>query len=287
LARRYERTGPSGPYNIIKLCPLYLNTLILCFEFWAVQALVVYSTRALARTQPANRFNTELYISYVILIYNFNKTRDGLPVVSATWCTSRYAMHSYLYPMNLLSPRHETCAECNALTRHVQSVMGTECSNNKGSELCIIANRHPLTNPQGAQQHRSVIDCNTQSSGVLGLVAKRKASMYCLEGKQTLIQICTKAQASKTIFCVSGCRNNFRNTPHLHYYMIPKSHDYRATFKDILRDKTLNFESSSTRIFSADFEGGEKLSRNHLPTIFPKINETPTSESTHFPVKVQ
>ena len=34
--------------------------------------------------------------------------------------------------------------------------MGPECSNDhKGSELCIIANRHPLTTPQSAQQHRS------------------------------------------------------------------------------------------------------------------------------------
>ena len=37
-------------------------------------------------------------------------------------------------------------------SRHVQSVMGPECSNNhKGSELCIITNSHPLTTPQSTQ----------------------------------------------------------------------------------------------------------------------------------------
>ena len=29
-----------------------------------------------------------------------------LRLVSAAWYTSKYARHSYLYPMNMLSPRH-------------------------------------------------------------------------------------------------------------------------------------------------------------------------------------
>ena len=33
LTGRYERTGPSGLYNIIKLLPFRLHTLIFCFHF--------------------------------------------------------------------------------------------------------------------------------------------------------------------------------------------------------------------------------------------------------------
>ena len=78
--------------------------------------------------------------------------RRSIRLVSAAWYTSRYAMHSYLYRMNLLSPRHAVQHDyINA-----SSVKGPECSNDhKGSELCIITNIHPLTTPQSAQQHRS------------------------------------------------------------------------------------------------------------------------------------
>jgi hypothetical protein len=55
--------------------------------------------------------------------------------------------------MNLLSPRHVVQHDDINASKHAQSVMWPECSNDhKGSELCIIANRHPLTTPQSAQQ---------------------------------------------------------------------------------------------------------------------------------------
>ena len=81
--------------------------------------------------------------------------------------------------------------------------------------------------------------------------------------------------------CVSGCKNNFRKAPQLQYYRIPKLEEHRKTYKAVLGEKTNNLEAKSTRICSAHFEGGRKLSRNHLPTIFPWfcINKTPKSET--------
>ena len=69
--------------------------------------------------------------------------------------------------------------------------------------------------------------------------------------------------------CVPECTNNFRNKPDLHYYRIPKSESARKYYKIALRNETLKLDSNQTRICSVHFEGGEKLSRNHLPTIFP------------------
>ena len=81
--------------------------------------------------------------------------------------------------------------------------------------------------------------------------------------------------------CVSGCKNNFRKAPQLQYYRIPKLEEHRKTYKAVLGEKTNNLEAKSTRICSAHFEGGRKLSRNHLPTIFPWscVNKTPKSET--------
>ena len=48
-----------------------------------------------------------IYVYICIYMYIYVYICFGvLRLVSAAWYTSRYARHSYLYPMNLLSPRH-------------------------------------------------------------------------------------------------------------------------------------------------------------------------------------
>ena len=69
--------------------------------------------------------------------------------------------------------------------------------------------------------------------------------------------------------CVPGCTNSFRNSPELQFYRIPKDERLRKTYKIILKNETLRLDSRVTRICSSHFEGGTKLSRSHLPTIFP------------------
>ena len=50
LTARYERTGPSGLYNIIKLLPFRLHTLIFCFHFGIVSTFnLVFKTTAQSR----------------------------------------------------------------------------------------------------------------------------------------------------------------------------------------------------------------------------------------------
>jgi len=73
--------------------------------------------------------------------------------------------------------------------------------------------------------------------------------------------------------CVPGCKNNFRNAPTLQYYRIPKDPDTRKTYNVLLRNKTLKLDSESTRVCSVHYEGGQKLSRTHLPSIFPWTKE--------------
>lgn len=69
--------------------------------------------------------------------------------------------------------------------------------------------------------------------------------------------------------CDPGCHNSFRNSPNLHFYRIPKNEEQRKIYKHILRNETLKMHSEATRVCSEHFEGGEKLSRNHIPSIFP------------------
>jgi hypothetical protein len=72
---------------------------------------------------------------------------------------------SYWYTWHLLSQAHvvqhgpSTCA-----SRHAQNDMGLECSNNhEGSELCIIANGHPINSTECSTtpKWRSVVDNST------------------------------------------------------------------------------------------------------------------------------
>ena len=69
--------------------------------------------------------------------------------------------------------------------------------------------------------------------------------------------------------CVPLCINNFRNSPNLSFYRIPKDSKLQKKYVVVMRNKNLKLKLGNTRICSAHFEGGEKLSRNHLPSIFP------------------
>ena len=69
--------------------------------------------------------------------------------------------------------------------------------------------------------------------------------------------------------CVPHCTNSFRNAPYMHYYRISKDPDVRKKYLVLIRNEKLKVNSESTRICSAHFDGGEKLSRTHLPSIFP------------------
>ena len=69
--------------------------------------------------------------------------------------------------------------------------------------------------------------------------------------------------------CVPGCTNSFRSKPHLQYYRIPRTEKLRKTHQVLLRNETLKLHSNQTRACSERFEGGQKLSRQHLPSLFP------------------
>ena len=76
--------------------------------------------------------------------------------------------------------------------------------------------------------------------------------------------------------CVPGCLNNFRKGSGLQYYRIQKDMHLRKQYVLLIRNKTLKLESDNTRICSQHFEGGQKLHRQHLQSIFPwtKSKET-------------
>ena len=69
--------------------------------------------------------------------------------------------------------------------------------------------------------------------------------------------------------CVRNCKNSFRNAPDLHYYRIPKEPAIQKRYVAFTQNETLIVDKESTRTCSAQFEGGGKRSRTHLPSIFP------------------
>ena len=73
--------------------------------------------------------------------------------------------------------------------------------------------------------------------------------------------------------CVPLCTNNFRNSSGLTFYRIPKEKSIRREYVRLIRNENLKLESNSTRVCSAHWSGGKKLSRNHLPSIFPWSKE--------------
>ena len=76
-----------------------------------------------------------------------------------------------------------------------------------------------------------------------------------------------------TSCCVPLCTNNFRNFSGLTFYRIPKEKSIRREYVRLIWNENLKLESNSTRICSAHWSGGKKLSRNHLPSIFPWSKE--------------
>ena len=69
--------------------------------------------------------------------------------------------------------------------------------------------------------------------------------------------------------CVPLCTNNFRNSTGMTFNRIPKKESIRRDYVRLLRNDKLKLESDSTRVCSAHWTGGKKLSRDHLPSIFP------------------
>ena len=69
--------------------------------------------------------------------------------------------------------------------------------------------------------------------------------------------------------CVPLCPNNFKNSHGLAFYRIPKAKRIRREYVRLLRSDNLNLNSDSARICSLHWDGGEKRSRTHLPSIFP------------------
>ena len=70
--------------------------------------------------------------------------------------------------------------------------------------------------------------------------------------------------------CVPGCNNRHRNrSADLKFYCIPKDPELRKTYNVLLKNDSLKIDSANTRICSEHWEESQKLSRTHLPSIFP------------------
>ena len=61
--------------------------------------------------------------------------------------------------------------------------------------------------------------------------------------------------------------NNSKNSHGLAFYRIPKARRIRREYVRLLRNDNLNLNSDSTRICSTHWDGGEKSSRTHLPSL--------------------
>lgn len=88
-------------------------------------------------------------------------------------------------------------------------------------------------------------------------------------GTRTEIAILNYGMPDHVSCCVPLCTNNFRNSSDVTFYRIPKKQSIRREYVRLLRNTNLKLNSDSTRICSAHWNGGRKLSRSHLPSIFP------------------
>ena len=77
--------------------------------------------------------------------------------------------------------------------------------------------------------------------------------------------------------CVPLCTNNFRNLMNLCFYCIPKDIQLQKKYVTLIRNQSLKLTLDNTRICSAHFDRGKKLSHNHLPSIF-SWSKSPTNE---------
>ena len=74
---------------------------------------------------------------------------------------SRYVTHPYLSTCECSHQTHVGHGQVD-IPRHAQSVMGPECSNyHEGSELCNIANGHPINSAQRVLNNTEVKERNT------------------------------------------------------------------------------------------------------------------------------
>ena len=76
--------------------------------------------------------------------------------------TSRYVTRQYLSTCKCSRHTHVGQPGHTNAPRHVQSVTGPECSNyHQGSELCNIANGHPISSAQRVLNNTEVKEHNT------------------------------------------------------------------------------------------------------------------------------
>ena len=68
--------------------------------------------------------------------------------------------------------------------------------------------------------------------------------------------------------CVPLCPNNSKNSHGLAFHRIPEARRIRREYVRLLRKDNLNLNCDSTQICSTHWDGGEKSSRTHLPSIF-------------------
>ena len=100
-----------------------------------------------------------------IYIYIYTICRHacfGVYASSVQLCnTSRHVTHPYLSTCECSHQTHVGHGHVD-IPRHAQSVMGPECSNyHKGSELCNIANGHPINSAQRVLNNTKVKERNT------------------------------------------------------------------------------------------------------------------------------
>ncbi|XP_028517626.1 uncharacterized protein LOC110248722 [Exaiptasia diaphana] len=70
--------------------------------------------------------------------------------------------------------------------------------------------------------------------------------------------------------CVPGCTNSHRNKASgFKFYCLPTDSELRKKYDVLIRNDNLKVTSTHTRICCEHWEGGQKLSRTHLPSIFP------------------
>ena len=70
--------------------------------------------------------------------------------------------------------------------------------------------------------------------------------------------------------CVPGFTNSHRNKPSgFKFYCLPTDLELRKKYDVLIRNDNLKVSSMHTRICCEHWEGGQKLSRTHLPSILP------------------
>ena len=112
-----------------------------------------------------------------------------------------------------------------------------------------------------------------EKSDSLGPRLVARALMGLFGGTRTEIAILNYGMPNHVSCCVPLCTNNFRNSSDVTFYRIPKKQSIRREYVRLLRNTNLKLNSDSTRICSAHWNGGRKLSRSHLPSIFPWSKE--------------